>query len=222
MNTDLVEQTTSPADVLEKVVIDGDLSKLSSAERMAYYGQVCQSLGLNPMTRPFEYLRLNGKLTLYAKKDATEQLAQKYGISITLDAGHLMEGIYVMKATARMANREVDATGAVSLDALKGEAMANALMKAETKACRRAVLRLVGLGWLDETEVDSVPGATPVAVDHTTGEIMKAKESASNGGTEARQRQRLAAADTYASGSYGINVGVVWPRAPGWASGAVR
>ena len=172
MNTNLVEQTTSPADVLEKVVIDGDLSKLSSAERMAYYGQVCQSLGLNPMTRPFEYLRLNGKLTLYAKKDATEQLAQKYGISITLDAGHLMEGIYVMKATARMANREVDATGAVSLDGLKGEAMANALMKAETKACRRAVLRLVGLGWLDETEVAAVPDAVPVAVDPATGEIV--------------------------------------------------
>lgn len=51
------------------------------------------------------------------------------------------------------------ATGAVPLGNLKGEALANALMKAETKAKRRATLSICGLGLLDETEVGSIPGA---------------------------------------------------------------
>ena len=53
---------------------DGDLSALDSGQRLAYYESVCQSLGLNPLTRPLEYLELNGRLTLYAKRDATDQL----------------------------------------------------------------------------------------------------------------------------------------------------
>jgi hypothetical protein len=40
---------------------------------------------------------------------------------------------------------------------LKGDALANALMKAETKAKRRVTLSLAGLGWLDETEIASIP-----------------------------------------------------------------
>ena len=160
-----------PPELLEKVVIEGDLEKLSAAERMEYYEKVCDSLGLNPLTRPFDYIRLSGKLTLYAKKDATEQLAKMHHVSIKLQAGRSIEGVYLVQATASTENRSVDATGAVPIESLKGEAKANALMKAETKACRRAVLRLVGLGWLDETEVTAVPDAVPVMVDPATGEI---------------------------------------------------
>ena len=161
-----------PPELLEKVVIEGDLEKLSAAERMEYYEKVCDSLGLNPLTRPFDYIRLSGKLTLYAKKDATEQLAKMHHVSIKLQPGRSIEGVYLVQATASTENRSVDATGAVPIESLKGEAKANALMKAETKACRRAVLRLVGLGWLDETEVTAVPDAVPVVVDPATGEIV--------------------------------------------------
>ncbi len=157
--------------VLEKVVIQGDLSSLSPGERMEYYGKVCESMGLNPLTKPFDYIKLNGKLTLYAKKDATEQLAKIHGVSITLSEGRNIEGVYLVQARASTSERSVDATGAVSIENLKGETRANALMKAETKACRRAVLRFVGLGWLDETEVETVPSAATVTVDRETGEI---------------------------------------------------
>ena len=161
-----------PPELLEKVLIEGDLEKLSAAERMEYYGKVCDSLGLNPLTRPFDYIKLSGKLTLYAKKDATEQLAKMHHVSIKLQPGRSIEGVYLVQATASTEYRSVDATGAVPIESLKGEAKANALMKAETKACRRAVLRLVGLGWLDETEVAAVPDAVPVMVDPATGEIV--------------------------------------------------
>jgi hypothetical protein len=49
------------------------------------------------------------------------------------------------------------AKGAVSVQGLKGEALANALMKAETKAKRRATLSICGLGFLDETEIEDIP-----------------------------------------------------------------
>ena len=68
--------------------------------------------------------------------------------------------------------REDSSTGAVSIASLKGEALANAIMKAETKSKRRVTLSLCGLGMLDETEVASVPAAKPSMVDVETGEVL--------------------------------------------------
>jgi hypothetical protein len=44
-------------EVLEQVLIGGDLSRLTETQRLAYYRAVCQRLGLNPLSNPFEYLR---------------------------------------------------------------------------------------------------------------------------------------------------------------------
>lgn len=52
--------------------------------------------------------------------------------------------------------RQDESIGAVPIAALKGEALANAMMKCETKAKRRVTLSICGLGMLDETEVESV------------------------------------------------------------------
>jgi hypothetical protein len=52
---------------------------------------------------------------------------------------------------------------------LKGDALANALMKPETKAKRRVTLSIAGLGWLDETELETIRDARLVheALDST-------------------------------------------------------
>ena len=68
---------------IEQALVMGDLSKLDSEQRVNYYLKVCSSLGLNPLTRPFDYLVLNGKLVLYARKDATDQLRHIHKVSIT-------------------------------------------------------------------------------------------------------------------------------------------
>jgi hypothetical protein len=70
--------------MLEKVLLRGDLKELSASERLLYYRAVCDSLGLNPLTRPFEYITLRGKLTLYAKRECTEQLRRIHNVSITI------------------------------------------------------------------------------------------------------------------------------------------
>jgi hypothetical protein len=150
----------APAELLEKVVVGGDLSKLTSGERMVFYRTLCDSVGLNPLSRPFEYLTLNGKLTLYARKDATDQLRELHQVSIERLEREIAEGIYCVTASARNGKGRTDTSlGAVSIEGLKGEARANAMMKAETKAKRRVTLSICGLGLLDETEVETLPGA---------------------------------------------------------------
>ena len=173
----LVTQETHKNDVefqvIEQVLMQGDLSKLTPPQRVMYYNKVCESLGLNPYTKPFDYIDLKGKLTLYAKKDATEQLRKAQKISITELSGRIVDDIYIVTVKACTPDGRVDqATGAVTIGGLRGEAKANAIMKAETKAKRRATLSIAGLGWTDETEIESIPGAKPVVVDPSTGEIQ--------------------------------------------------
>lgn len=140
--------------LMERVLLVGDLSKLSEKDRVMYYNSVCQSVGLNPLTRPFDYMNLNGKTVLYAKREATEQLRKIHGVSIEKLERATVEGCHIVTAYAKDKSGRMDSsTGAVNIGGLKGEAMANALMKAETKAKRRVTLSICGLGLLDETEV---------------------------------------------------------------------
>jgi hypothetical protein len=156
----LPASSNSSAAVLEQVVIHGDLSRLQPADRVMYYKQVCESIGLNPLTKPFEYIVLNNKLRLYALRDATDQLRKLNGVSITIKSRELVEGCYVVMAQATdKSGRYDESMGSVPIEGLKGEARSNAMMKCETKAKRRVTLSICGLGWLDETEIDSIQGA---------------------------------------------------------------
>lgn len=155
---------------IENVLINGDLSQLSAVDRVTYYKMVCASVGINPLTRPFEYLRLNGKLVLYATKTCTDQLRAIHSISIKIVARERIGDVYVVTAQATKDERCDESTGAVSVASLDGEKLSNAYLKAETKAKRRVTLSLVGLGLLDESEVESIPNAE--RVDTETGEVM--------------------------------------------------
>ena len=149
-------------DAIEAALVNGDLSKLDTAGRLSYYKAVCESIGLNPLTRPFEYIVLNGKLTLYAKRDCAEQLRKLHGVAITSMVPAQIGDLLVVTVTAvDKTGRSDSSTGAVNMKGLSGENLANAMMKAETKAKRRVTLSLCGLGLLDETEVDSIPDAKP-------------------------------------------------------------
>ena len=105
---------------IESVLIQGDVGKMSAEQRVDYYNALCNSLGLNPLTQPFEYLTLNGKVKLYAKKDCTDQLRRIYGISIKLTSKDIMGDIYVVTAEATNASgRSDESTGAGSLSSAR-------------------------------------------------------------------------------------------------------
>ena len=161
---ELSTQSAPLGSAIEQVLVSGNLNSLTSEQRVSYYNKTCESLGLNPLTRPFEYITLNGKLTFYARKDCTEQLRNVQGVSIGISSREVVEGVYVVTARAsNQAGRSDESIGAVPIDGLKGESRANAMMKAETKAKRRVTLSFCGLGMLDETEIESIPGARPMA-----------------------------------------------------------
>lgn len=168
MSTNLINLDTvgmSPADVsaVEGALIRGDLEPLTPSQRLGYYNALCQSLGLNPLTRPFDYLKLNGKLVLYANKACAEQLRVNRGISVTNITKEILQGVLVCTAHGRdKEGREDTSTAAVDLASTKGEALANLYMKCETKAKRRLTLSMGGLGMMDETEVETIPDARKV------------------------------------------------------------
>lgn len=166
-----LKTTEGQAEIMEGILLSGDLSKLTAGQRVSYYQRVCESLGLNPYTKPFDYIKLNDKLTLYAKKDATDQLRSINKISI-IDVNIVeTEKQFIVKVKGQDPAGRIDMeVGVVNKSDMRGDT-ANAQMKAVTKAKRRLTLSMCGLGWLDETEVQTIPDARPVFVADS-GEIV--------------------------------------------------
>lgn len=173
-----------PAEVIEQVIAKGNLAELTPAQRTEYYRVVCESLGMNSLTKPFEFITLNGKLVLYARKDATDQLRTLRHVSIVIVSRERIDDVYAVTARATDAKGRTDESiGAVSISGLKGDALCNALMKAETKAKRRVTLSICGLGILDEAELETIPAARmsepelPPADEPRTYELVPEQES---------------------------------------------
>ena len=195
-----VRQSTVPVELQEKVLLGGDLSKLTPQERLSYYNSVCSSVGLNPLTRPFEYIVLNDRLVLYARKDCTDQLRELHGISIEIASREVIDGVCVVTARAKNMTERIDeSVGAVPFMKEEGEwkrsaagksyfettgkllplgleARSNAMMKAETKAKRRVTLSICGLGVMDESEIEAVADAKKVRIDVEDKPLPKGAE----------------------------------------------
>lgn len=209
---DFTHLSADDADLLERVVIHNDLAKLSPAERVSYYHLMCRMTRTNPINRPFEYLELDGKLTLYVTKRGTADIRAANRVSIDLIDAKRVEDVYVVTARATMPDGRTDvSTGAVpiveqglELDewgqkiwlksqngksypkrsdkwvAMAPENFANAVMKAETKAKRRVTLDAVGLGLMDESELETIPANRMQRVT-PDGEIVEAAQGRRQG-----------------------------------------
>lgn len=144
--------------VIESLVLRGDLSGLGPAERARFYTQMCEGLGLNPHAQPFAFLRLNGKEVLYATRGATDALAAIHKLNREIVDGPKVidlggtKLVYAVCKVTHPNGRFETATATVPLvDPV------NVLMKVETKAKRRATLSILGLGVLDEMELETIP-----------------------------------------------------------------
>ena len=143
---------------IEAALMDGDLSRLSAEEKLSHYQMVCKTVGLNPLTKPFQYITLNGKLQMYALKGATDQLRKIYKIDCEVVKTETLNGLYVVQVKVKDKYGRVDEDmGFAKIENLNGDALGNAMLKAVTKAKRRATLSMCGLGMLDEDEVKSIP-----------------------------------------------------------------
>lgn len=145
-------------EIIAKLVLNGDCSLLSPDQKIEYMRYRCEQLGIDLAEGPFEFIAFKGKEILYAKKACTDALCRVRNITRTITSREKVEDVYIVTARATdTCGRSDESIGAVSITGLKGELLANAVMKAETKAKRRAVLSLCGLGMLDETELETIP-----------------------------------------------------------------
>lgn len=184
----LTAQNDISDSTIASIILNGDLSKLDENQRVEYYKGYCKYLGLEPSAKPFEFLELvNGKekkVILYCTRSGTQQLSYKNNVSHACVSREKVGDVYVVTMRAECNGRSTESIGAVPLVkedgswvdspygngkkmfkgngkyiSLKPEDLANAFMKAETKAKRRATLDLLGLGITDETEIESIKGS---------------------------------------------------------------
>src|SRR5688500_266550 len=77
MSTAIQKNGDDSDNMAAAIVVRGDLTGLNEGQLKAYYIELCHSLGLNPLTRPFSLLTLNGKKMLYANRDCSDQLRKR-------------------------------------------------------------------------------------------------------------------------------------------------
>lgn len=156
--SNLVDPTKLDQSIIDSIVLRGDLSGLKEEQLTGYYNYRCQQVGLDPSAKPFDLLVLSGKKVLYANAGATQQLSNLHGLSTAITNRERVENVYLVSVRCTGKDgRSSENQGAVDISGLSGEKLANALMKATTKAIRRTVLAHCGLGMLDETELDTIP-----------------------------------------------------------------
>lgn len=181
-NTKIMNEIMFAPDILSDLVLKGDLRQFTPEQKAKYYTNLCRSLGLNPLTKPFDLIVLNNKEQLYANRNCAEQLRKINGISVIEITKDKQGDIFIITVKVQDKTGRYDiATGAVNLKGLSGDQLANKLMTAETKAKRRATLSICGLGMLDETEVATIPNVryvNPEITDNTINNEAEAEQKA--------------------------------------------
>lgn len=183
--------------IMEKVLIAGDLSKMEAKDRITYYLKTCESLGMNYLTKPFDLITLNGKMVLYPNRSGTDQLRKIGSVDTKIISKSFDKetGCFTVVAQATLPNGRTDEDmGVVYCAGMKGDALANAQLKAMTKAKRRVTLSIMGLGWVDESEVDSIRGAKKHKMDLDTGNVIDvgpAQTDQNNHQTESQNTKKI-------------------------------
>lgn len=150
----------------ERLITAGDLASLTGAERIQYYLAMCDRCGLDPLSRPFDYIETseNGKkkVALYANQIAAAQLRRKHQISLKIVDRRSEEGLYMVTCQASTpGGRTIESIGVVPIVDYEGKqlkplARANAIKKAETQAYRRATIAICGLDFSGMDDEESI------------------------------------------------------------------
>lgn len=157
------------AAALSHILATGDLSKLTNEARVAYYLDTCRSLSLNPRSRPFDWLMLDGKLVLYPNKSCAEQLRRTHQIRVRIVRSEPVgmntdDPMFVVKVEGTTPNGRTDeATKYVPLTVwdnkagkrvrLRGEKLANAYAKAECVPLDSEILTPAGWKRYDQLTI---------------------------------------------------------------------
>jgi hypothetical protein len=162
----------------------GDLSTLPEPEHDRVLVKMCAHYGLDPVLRPFCIIPAQGKKIWYATKTSTDMVASRDKLTrkfkerridkdlmICEIIMEITDGHRIEEGTAVVTIGEFvrdPKTGAIGEQMMRGEALANAMMRCETKAKRRATLAWFGMP--DGTggeDIDLAPQAKAAKVTAT-------------------------------------------------------
>lgn len=180
--TELIEKKDEQLSAAVRAYLrTGDLSMLPDQEKDKVLLKMCEHYSLDPVLRPFILIKLNGKEVWYPTKAATDQVAAKF--NLTREVIEIKENIergiiecrvkITQENSARVETCVAavsiiefgrDQSGKVEQRPMRGEAYANALMKVETKAKRRATLGWLGIADMQDPGEETVE-SKPVTVD---------------------------------------------------------
>ncbi len=143
---------------MENMIIR-DLSALNEIEQNKWAIEVCEKYKMDILMCPISFIPnpKTNKIIPYLNRAGSEQLIFNHKMKVTVSDPTFVNGICIVKSTVIMPNGVINENiGCVSIDGKKGEELGNCIMKATTKAKRRAVIGAVGLGLLDELEVEDI------------------------------------------------------------------
>lgn len=144
-----------------------DFKGVPEKDRSNFVSALCKVLDIPTPLNPFYFIPANNKEVLYAGIEAAQLLAESKKLNVeirgkTLDDANLYTiGVRVTGPTGRFCDNE----GIMYLGGLTGEKRGNAMMKAITKAQRRAILSYCGLSMTDDADTQGDYGqpANPLA-----------------------------------------------------------
>jgi hypothetical protein len=172
MEQDAEAEALVRSQVVSSIVLRGDLSGLTETQLTRYYASLCESLSLDVRYKPFDLITFQGKRVLYANRACTDMLAKLHGITREIIDGPRFVELDKTKAIICIARvtspsgRQETATAVVpATDPING------MMKCETKAKRRATLAILGLGLLDHTELETIPGVRLPTAPQSSEEV---------------------------------------------------
>jgi hypothetical protein len=189
------QQLDQEDEYITKLLLTGDVSKLSEKEKRLYIIKRCEIAGLDHRTCPFGFIKTkDGREVPYANKSATDQLTAKHKLKVHILSTNIDRTDQTVTVHARVISPdgvEVDDYGSTTLLAykseqdertkkwtkkcigtLEGEDHCNAILKAVTKAKRRAILSACGLGMSDESEISKEWAISTVNWENTNTEQL--------------------------------------------------
>lgn len=166
---------------LFKVAMAGDLSSLTMRDKMMLYASKAKSMGIDPMTQPFDLIESKGKQVLYPNAKCAAELQRIHGVSLGAVRTQMLDKDLVqVEITATLRNGRTDSDIGIVQVGDRGISRGDAIMKAATKAKRRVTFSILGMSSfvLEPDEMTEIP-VMDATVDQLHGvEYMSAEDLA--------------------------------------------
>ena len=154
-------------EVIEQL-IRGDVSSVPREALLRYVFTFCERVGISPLAVPFSLMKTQQGMQLVANRNFYDAVASKYSVSRECVGEGFFEGtkLYFTRYRATTPDgRVTEDMALVDTAGLNGKDLANAIMKAHTKGRNRVTRAHLGFPFPDETEAETVPGASVVSIE---------------------------------------------------------